>query len=111
MESIIFCFSVALVGILVVLFSYIEINRLPAQPEIQKIGNLIHDGAMAYLKKQYQIMIPIVIIVSVVSFFLFNLPFSLFYLMGSFFSISMICSSTQVDAFKNKNLQMRKNLQ
>lgn len=87
MVSIIFCFTVGLIGILIVFLSIFEINNLPALPEIEKIGQIIHKGAMAYLKKQYQIMIPFVFLISITVFFLFSLYFALFFLLGSTFSI------------------------
>jgi K(+)-stimulated pyrophosphate-energized sodium pump len=87
MNSIFFCLITGLIGIMIVVCSYLEIDRLPSSPDIEKIGLLIRKGAMAYLKKQYQIMIPFIIFVSLLCYFIFKLPFSIFFLLGSSFSI------------------------
>jgi K(+)-stimulated pyrophosphate-energized sodium pump len=81
MNSIFFCLLVGSIGVLIVLFSYIEINRLPSSPDIESIGLLIRKGAMA------QIILPFIILFSLICFFFFKLPFSIFFLLGSSFSI------------------------
>jgi K(+)-stimulated pyrophosphate-energized sodium pump len=87
MTSILFCLTVGAIGILNVILSYIEIVHMPALPEIAKIGLLIRKGALAYLKKQYQILFPFIMIAAIISSLIFSFSFSVFFLLGALFSI------------------------
>jgi K(+)-stimulated pyrophosphate-energized sodium pump len=87
MTSILFCLTVGAIGILNVILSYIEIVHMPALSEIAKIGLLIRKGALTYLKKQYQILFPFVMIAALISSLIFSFSFSVFFLLGAFFSI------------------------
>jgi len=88
MISILFCLLIGIFGLMFVFLSALEIDRLPSAPEIEEIGLIIRRGALAYLKSQYKIMIPFVLLVAFTASFLFGIHYSLFFLLGSFFSIT-----------------------
>lgn len=87
MTGILFCLSVGFIGILIVIFGFRNMIRLPSHLAIENIGLLIRKGSMTYLKKQYQALVPLVFLLSIASYFLFSYSFPIFFLLGSFFSI------------------------
>lgn len=87
MPSLVVCFAVGLLGIFFVIQSTLEIYRMPSAPAITKIGLIIQKGAFAFLKRQYSLIIPFILFVSLVTLFLYGTGFVFFYLLGATFSL------------------------
>tara|TARA_Y100000310_G_scaffold345735_1_gene469028 strand:- start:7150 stop:9150 length:2001 start_codon:yes stop_codon:yes gene_type:complete len=61
---------IAIVALAFALFTYLRImKRSPGSKEMQEVSDLVHDGALAFLNKEYQILIVFVAIVSILLFF------------------------------------------
>ena len=80
---------IALVGIAFAVFSYFKtLKQSPGSKEMQEISELIHNGALTFLHKEYSVLIAFVVIVTVLIFLLPALsPFTAVgFLLGAFLS-------------------------
>ena len=87
MNSLIFGLISGLIGLAVSAYFSYEVIKFSTDDEIKKIGNFIRKGAFAYLKREYSIVTPFIIIVALLLLFLFSWKFSLPFLIGSALSI------------------------
>ena len=55
-------------------------------PKMQQISNAIHEGAMAFMKRQYKTIAIFAILITIVLFFLFSFPIALGFLVGAVLS-------------------------
>ncbi len=76
-------------GLLLALIIFGAVSRKPEGNETMKeIASMIHEGAMAYLKRQYTILSIFIIIVFVAMFFYLGLPSAVAFLSGAICSIA-----------------------
>lgn len=87
MSSVIFGIISSLIGLIISIYLIYEVIKFPSSIEIEKIGSLIRRGAFAYLKREYSILAPFLIIVAFLLQFLFSWKFSIPFIIGSFLSI------------------------
>jgi len=70
-------------GLFITLLLYLYVRRLPAGSErMREISDLIHSGAMAYLKRQYLILVLFLAVVAVAVALLLGVPTAVAYLSG-----------------------------
>src|SRR3972149_4939986 len=70
-------------GLLITLFLYLYVRRLPAgSGRMREISELIHSGAMAYLKRQYLILVLFLAVVAVGLAYLLGIPTAIAYISG-----------------------------
>ena len=75
-------------GLVMALFIYLHISKLPDGNErMREIAELIHDGAMTYLKRQYTILLIFVAIVAILLGIFINVPTAIAYVAGGFSSM------------------------
>ncbi|MEK6790837.1 MAG: sodium-translocating pyrophosphatase [Deltaproteobacteria bacterium] len=75
-------------GLVMALFIYLHILKLPDGNErMREIAELIHDGAMTYLKRQYTILLIFVAIVAILLGIFINVPTAIAYVAGGFSSM------------------------
>ncbi len=74
-------------GLVMALFIYLYISRLPVGNEkMKEITTLIHDGAMVYLKKQYKILFIFIILVTILLAIFIGGNTAIAYIVGAFLS-------------------------
>ncbi len=78
----------SVIGFIIVLFFTRDILLYPAEYNIKEIGLIIRRGAFAYLKRQYKILTPIIILFALFIMLLFSFEFSIVFIVGSLFSIA-----------------------
>ncbi|HBG46406.1 MAG TPA: sodium-translocating pyrophosphatase [Deltaproteobacteria bacterium] len=70
-------------GLVITLFIYLYVKNLPVgSGKMREISDLIHSGAMAYLKRQYTILVLFLLIVAAALAFYLGIPTSIAYLCG-----------------------------
>ncbi len=75
-------------GLVIVLFMYLHVARLPEGNEkMREIAHLIHDGAMVYLKRQYSILLIFIAAVAILLGIFINWPTAIAYVCGGFSSM------------------------
>ena len=75
-------------GLVMAFFIYLHILKLPDGNErMREIAELIHDGAMTYLKRQYTILLIFVAIVAILLGIFINVPTAIAYVAGGFSSM------------------------
>lgn len=89
MESIVvFAPFIGVAGLLMALFIYFNISKLPAGNEkMKEISSLIHDGAMVYLKSQYAILAVFLTVVAFALGLYINASTAFAYILGGVFSM------------------------
>jgi K(+)-stimulated pyrophosphate-energized sodium pump len=76
------------VGMVMVLFIYVHIARMPAGNEkMREISGLIHDGAMVYLKRQYSILAVFVVVVALALAYFIDYHTAIAYVFGGLSSM------------------------
>src|SRR3972149_1192860 len=75
-------------GLAVTFFVYLHVKRLPEGNErMREIAALIHRGAMAYLKRQYVILLAFLAAVAVALAVFIGVPTAAAYICGGVFSV------------------------
>ena len=87
MNSIYFCLVTSLIGLIAVVNLIYCIYGLPTSEDIKNIGVYIRKGSFAYLKREYIVLTPIVLIFSFILLFLFSWKFALFFVLGAALSV------------------------
>ncbi|MBR0130553.1 MAG: sodium/proton-translocating pyrophosphatase, partial [Firmicutes bacterium] len=89
MNSLVFVAPV--VGIVALVVAYVLSSWIGKQPtgnaRMTEIASFIHEGAMAFLKKEYRTMIIVVAVLTVVLGFGINWTTAILYICGAAFSI------------------------
>ncbi len=76
-------------GLLLALIIFAAVSKKPEGNEtMREIASMIHEGAMAYLKRQYTILSIFIVIVFVAMFFYLGLPSAVAFLSGAICSIA-----------------------
>ncbi len=76
-------------GLVLALFFYGVVTKKPAGNEtMREIATMIHEGAMAYLRRQYTILSIFIIVVFVAMFFYLGAPSAIAFLSGAVCSIA-----------------------
>ena len=76
-------------GVLLALIIFGAVSRKPDGNEtMREIASMIHEGALAYLKRQYMILSIFIVIVFVAMFFYLGLPSAVAFLSGAICSIA-----------------------
>ena len=74
-------------GLVMALFIYLYISRLPVGNEkMKEITTLIHDGAMVYLKRQYKILFIFIIVVTILLAIFIGVNTAIAYVVGAVLS-------------------------
>ncbi|MCK5848119.1 MAG: sodium-translocating pyrophosphatase [Caldisericia bacterium] len=88
MVSVLIALAMSILGFFIVSFFIHAILKYPSECSIREIGTIIRKGAFAYLKRQYKILTPFVLALTVLLSFLFSIEFSIVFFVGSLFSIA-----------------------
>jgi K(+)-stimulated pyrophosphate-energized sodium pump len=79
----------ALVGLAVTFTTFLSIKRQPAgTQEMQDLAAQIHEGAMAFLKREYIILLPFLIVVAVLLGLAINTSTAIAYVVGGIASVA-----------------------
>ncbi len=79
----------AIAGLILALLIYLFVVRQPeGNKKMKEIAKLIHDGAMVYLKKQYKILILVIIVVTILLAVFINFDTAVAYVIGAFLSMA-----------------------
>jgi K(+)-stimulated pyrophosphate-energized sodium pump len=74
-------------GLLGLFFVVRDIQGLPSDQVLRNMGQIIHKGALAYLKRQFKTMVPFLGALAILLGFFFGPLFAVFFLFGTFCSL------------------------
>ncbi|MGI6035285.1 MAG: sodium-translocating pyrophosphatase [Limnochordia bacterium] len=96
--------SVGVVGLFFALFMYRRVLDEPTgTPEMQDIAGAIHEGAMAFLNREYRALVIFAAALAVVMAIAINLPTALAFVMGA--SFSMLAGYVGMNAATHGNVR------
>lgn len=80
-----------IVGIIAILFGLYKVNYVAKQDvgseRMKEISGYIHEGAMAFLQREYKALVVFVIVLAAVLFFAINWQTAVCFVVGAFFSV------------------------